>query len=76
MKAIVDDVVKHGINSSTLDAYLKKLGTALSSALNAAENGQPFSAMAMVGLAQVHYEHIKAIWEKFNEDKPTLTNKE
>lgn len=74
MKQIINDVVEHGINSSTLDAYLTELGSALSSAVTAAENGQSLTAMAMVGEAKVHYDHAKAIWDKFNEQTPKLSN--
>lgn len=72
MKHIIDDVVKHGINTATLDAYLAKLDTALRSAITAAESGQESAAMANIGMACVHFDHVQAIWQKFNEQTPNL----
>ena len=69
MDSILEDIKKNGIGSSTLDAYLAKLGTAITEAYNAGENDQDYVAMVKGGEAKVYLDAIEAVWAQLTNKK-------
>lgn len=68
MDTVLEDIKKNGIGTSTLDAYLTRLHSAISDAYNAGENDQDYVAMVKIGEAKVYLDAVEAAWKE-------LTNK-
>lgn len=69
MDGILEDIKNNGIGTSTLDAYLARLRTAVNEAYNAGENDQDYVAMVKVGEAKVYLDVVEAVWAQLTNKK-------
>lgn len=66
MQEIINGIIKHGITSETLGAYLEKLKTTLDDAYSAGESDNELAAMVHLGEALTLCDHVQVIWNKMN----------